>query len=203
MRGRRGGSSPASRTSRTRTSIFRTRLEQGREGVDRHVGEDPLLGESSMSADKTSVTVRIAGEEHTIRASAEPSYTRKCAGAGRRAHPSDSTAGRPDRGTQGSDPGRISRSQTSASRPRRSSSGSEGISPSGPTRSRVDSRKPLPKARLGHSGTQGRTRLACPSGATYSHRVKDLSAPTVHCIRAGRLFAHLRLLDAADFGVNT
>jgi cell division protein ZapA (FtsZ GTPase activity inhibitor) len=32
-----------------------------------------------VSADKTSVTVRIAGEEHTIRASAEPSYTRKCA----------------------------------------------------------------------------------------------------------------------------
>ncbi|MDH3206302.1 MAG: cell division protein ZapA [Gemmatimonadota bacterium] len=32
-----------------------------------------------MSADKNSVTVRIAGEEHTIRASAEPSYTRKCA----------------------------------------------------------------------------------------------------------------------------
>ena len=32
-----------------------------------------------MSADKTSVTVRIAGEEHTIRASAQPSYTRKCA----------------------------------------------------------------------------------------------------------------------------
>ena len=30
--------------------------------------------------DKTSVvTVRIAGEEHTIRASAEPAYTRKCA----------------------------------------------------------------------------------------------------------------------------
>lgn len=25
------------------------------------------------------VTVRIAGEEHTIRASAEPAYTRKCA----------------------------------------------------------------------------------------------------------------------------
>lgn len=32
-----------------------------------------------MSSTKTSVTVRIAGEEHTIRASAEPSYTRKCA----------------------------------------------------------------------------------------------------------------------------
>ena len=32
-----------------------------------------------MSGDKTSVTVRIAGEEHTIRASAEPTYTRKCA----------------------------------------------------------------------------------------------------------------------------
>lgn len=32
-----------------------------------------------MSGDKTSVTVRIAGEEHTIRASAEPSYTKKCA----------------------------------------------------------------------------------------------------------------------------
>jgi cell division protein ZapA len=32
-----------------------------------------------MSAEKTSVTVRIAGEEHTIRASAEISYTRKCA----------------------------------------------------------------------------------------------------------------------------
>jgi cell division protein ZapA (FtsZ GTPase activity inhibitor) len=32
-----------------------------------------------MSVAKTSVTVRIAGEEHTIRASAEPEYTRKCA----------------------------------------------------------------------------------------------------------------------------
>ena len=32
-----------------------------------------------MSNDKTSVTVRIAGEEHTIRASAEPAYTKKCA----------------------------------------------------------------------------------------------------------------------------
>lgn len=32
-----------------------------------------------MSEDKTSVTVRIAGEEHTIRANAEPAYTRKCA----------------------------------------------------------------------------------------------------------------------------
>ena len=32
-----------------------------------------------MSTGKTSVTVRIAGEEHTIRASAEPSYTRRCA----------------------------------------------------------------------------------------------------------------------------
>jgi len=32
-----------------------------------------------VSGDKTSVTVRIAGEEHTIRASAEPTYTRKCA----------------------------------------------------------------------------------------------------------------------------
>lgn len=30
-------------------------------------------------SDKTSVTVRIAGEEHTIRASAEPDYTRRCA----------------------------------------------------------------------------------------------------------------------------
>lgn len=30
-------------------------------------------------AEKTSVTVRIAGEEHTIRASAEPAYTRRCA----------------------------------------------------------------------------------------------------------------------------
>lgn len=32
-----------------------------------------------MSPDKSSVTVRIAGEEHTIRASVEPEYTRKCA----------------------------------------------------------------------------------------------------------------------------
>lgn len=32
-----------------------------------------------MRTQKTSVTVRIAGEEHTIRASAEPEYTRKCA----------------------------------------------------------------------------------------------------------------------------
>lgn len=32
-----------------------------------------------MSTEKTSVTVRIAGEEHTIRASAEPAYTRRCA----------------------------------------------------------------------------------------------------------------------------
>lgn len=30
-------------------------------------------------AEKSSVTVRIAGEEHTIRASAEPEYTRRCA----------------------------------------------------------------------------------------------------------------------------
>ncbi len=32
-----------------------------------------------MNGEKTSVTVRIAGEEHTIRASAEPAYTRRCA----------------------------------------------------------------------------------------------------------------------------
>lgn len=32
-----------------------------------------------MNAAKTSVTVRIAGEEHTIRANAEPAYTRRCA----------------------------------------------------------------------------------------------------------------------------
>jgi len=32
-----------------------------------------------VSADKNSVTVRIAGEEHTIRANTEPAYTRKCA----------------------------------------------------------------------------------------------------------------------------
>lgn len=32
-----------------------------------------------MMNPKTSVTVRIAGEEHTIRASAEPDYTRRCA----------------------------------------------------------------------------------------------------------------------------
>lgn len=30
-------------------------------------------------SDKSSVTVRIAGEEHTIRANAEPAYTRRCA----------------------------------------------------------------------------------------------------------------------------
>lgn len=30
-------------------------------------------------SEKTSVTVRIAGEEHTIRAAAEPEYTRACA----------------------------------------------------------------------------------------------------------------------------
>jgi cell division protein ZapA len=32
-----------------------------------------------MSRERASVTVRIAGEEHTIRANAEPAYTRKCA----------------------------------------------------------------------------------------------------------------------------
>lgn len=32
-----------------------------------------------MTTQKTSVTVRIAGEEHTIRATAEPEYTRRCA----------------------------------------------------------------------------------------------------------------------------
>jgi len=32
-----------------------------------------------MSADKSSVTVRIAGEEHTIRANTEPEYTKRCA----------------------------------------------------------------------------------------------------------------------------
>ena len=30
-------------------------------------------------SEKTSVTVRIAGEEHTIRAAAEPAYTKACA----------------------------------------------------------------------------------------------------------------------------
>ena len=33
----------------------------------------------SDSADRTSVTVRIAGEEHTIRSNADPDYTRRCA----------------------------------------------------------------------------------------------------------------------------
>jgi cell division protein ZapA len=32
-----------------------------------------------MSPQKASVTVRIAGEEHTIRANAEPEYTKRCA----------------------------------------------------------------------------------------------------------------------------
>ena len=32
-----------------------------------------------MNVEKRSVTVRIAGEEHTIRAAAEPGYTRRCA----------------------------------------------------------------------------------------------------------------------------
>ncbi|MCG6989573.1 MAG: cell division protein ZapA [Gemmatimonadetes bacterium] len=32
-----------------------------------------------MSGDRAAVTVRIAGEEHTIRANAEPAYTKKCA----------------------------------------------------------------------------------------------------------------------------
>ena len=32
-----------------------------------------------MTSEKSSVTVRIAGEDHTIRASVEPEYTRKCA----------------------------------------------------------------------------------------------------------------------------
>ncbi len=32
-----------------------------------------------MSPDRASVTVRIAGEEHTIRANAEPEYTKRCA----------------------------------------------------------------------------------------------------------------------------
>lgn len=32
-----------------------------------------------MNVEKRSVTVRIAGEEHTIRASAEPAHTRRCA----------------------------------------------------------------------------------------------------------------------------
>ncbi|MDP2955913.1 MAG: cell division protein ZapA [Longimicrobiales bacterium] len=32
-----------------------------------------------MSDERALVTVRIAGEEHTIRANAEPAYTRRCA----------------------------------------------------------------------------------------------------------------------------
>jgi len=32
-----------------------------------------------MRDERASVTVRIAGEEHTIRANAEPAYTKKCA----------------------------------------------------------------------------------------------------------------------------
>lgn len=33
----------------------------------------------SEESPRSSVTVRIAGEEHTIRANAEPEYTRRCA----------------------------------------------------------------------------------------------------------------------------
>lgn len=33
----------------------------------------------SREQEKTSVTVRIAGEEHTLRSSADPEYTRRCA----------------------------------------------------------------------------------------------------------------------------
>ena len=33
----------------------------------------------SEESPRSSVTVRIAGEEHTIRANAEPDYTRRCA----------------------------------------------------------------------------------------------------------------------------
>ena len=33
----------------------------------------------SDNGERTSVTVTIAGEEHTIRANAEPEYTRRCA----------------------------------------------------------------------------------------------------------------------------
>jgi len=33
----------------------------------------------SGDRERSSVTVRIAGEEHTIRANAEPDYTRRCA----------------------------------------------------------------------------------------------------------------------------
>lgn len=34
---------------------------------------------SESERERSSVTVRIAGEEHTIRANVEPEYTRKCA----------------------------------------------------------------------------------------------------------------------------
>lgn len=34
---------------------------------------------SAAESQRSSVTVRIAGEEHTIRANAEPDYTRRCA----------------------------------------------------------------------------------------------------------------------------
>ncbi|HZD03480.1 MAG TPA: cell division protein ZapA [Longimicrobiales bacterium] len=34
---------------------------------------------SGADRERSSVTVRIAGEEHTIRANAEPDYTRRCA----------------------------------------------------------------------------------------------------------------------------
>lgn len=33
----------------------------------------------SREQEKTSVTVRIAGEEHSLRSSADPEYTRRCA----------------------------------------------------------------------------------------------------------------------------
>ena len=39
----------------------------------------PTVSTPNTGSEKTSVTVRIAGEEHTIRASAEPAYTRRCA----------------------------------------------------------------------------------------------------------------------------
>ena len=58
-----------------------------------------------MSPEKASVTVRIAGEEHTIRANAEPEYTKRCAKmVDDRIHGIRVQAGARRR-TQGGDPG--------------------------------------------------------------------------------------------------
>ena len=75
---------------KAQNSNLKVRISEGREGgretpfpdsVPRGTGLNPTAARREMSEgeSKRSVTVRIAGDEHILRSTAEPEYTRRCA----------------------------------------------------------------------------------------------------------------------------